>query len=307
MEPIAASAQVQFVDVPEEHRGRRLDNFLARLLKGVPRSRLYRLVRRGEVRVNGKRCRPERRLERGDRVRIPPFARVDGRPPPAPGGRLAEALAGAVLLENERLLVIDKPAGVAVHGGSGVRLGLIEAMRQLRPEWARLELAHRLDRDTSGCLVLAKDMAFLKDLQRQLKDRSVEKRYLALVTGRWPESLRLVDAPLAKNRLSSGERVVRVEPSGKPARTRFRPLRRLSGTTLIEAMPLTGRTHQIRVHCLHAGHPIVGDGKYRLGRGGPAAGGRLRLHAAAIGFAESPGGAVVEVEAPAPDWASETG
>ncbi len=304
MDPITASGRVQFVDVPAEHHGRRLDNFLARLLKGVPRSRLYRLIRRGEVRVNRKRCRPERRLERDDRVRIPPFARTEGRPPPAPGGWLAETLASAVLLENERLLVIDKPAGVAVHGGSGVRLGLVEAMRQLRPEWARLELAHRLDRDTSGCLVLAKDMAFLKALQRQLKERSVEKRYLALVTGRWPESLRLVDAPLAKNRLSSGERVVRVEPAGKPARTRFRPLRRLVETTLIEAMPLTGRTHQIRVHCLHAGHPIVGDDKYRGGRGG-AGGGRMRLHAASIAFAESPGRGAVQVEAPAPGWALE--
>ncbi|MDA1370668.1 MAG: RluA family pseudouridine synthase [Proteobacteria bacterium] len=294
------SNKVQLIRVLEPQQGQRIDNFLIRHLKGVPRSRVYRLIRRGEIRVNKKRCKPTQKLITGDEVRIPPYS---GTAPAEPGKLspgLRELLESRRLFENEAVLVINKPAGMAVHGGSGIRLGLIEAMRQIRPEWQDLELAHRLDRDTSGCLVIAKNTIFLKHIQKELKDKHVEKRYLALVHGQWPANLVQMAVPLKREAVSSSERVVRVSADGKPSLTRFTVVRRYREATLIEALPVTGRTHQIRVHCQHAGHGIVGDPKYTA----PAAGISLSrvktlcLHALHIKFTLSPGEGQVEVEAP---------
>lgn len=299
------SSQVQFVRVEDLQQGQRLDNFLFKLLKGLPRSRVYRFIRRGEVRVNKKRCKPEYKLQRGDLVRVPPHQAADLSQPPAPSQNLSRLLQDSVIKEDEAMLVINKPAGLAVHGGSGIRLGLIEAVRQIKPEWQQAELAHRIDRDTSGCLVLCKNLKYLRGLQEQLKNKSVDKRYQALVFGQWPEQLTEVDAPLAKNTLQSGERVVRVDKEGKASRTRYQVLDRFPAYTLVEARPETGRTHQIRVHCQHSGHSIVGDSKYLAGAEGPSrellSYKNLCLHAAYIGFANPLSGAQVQAAAPLPE------
>lgn len=268
--------------------GQRLDNFLLRTLKGVPKSRIYRLIRKGEVRINKGRCKPEDKLQRGDLVRIPPVRTASRSASPVPGVDLANLLRQSVIAETDDFLVFNKPAGMSIHGGSGVRIGLIEALRQLEPRWARLELAHRLDRDTSGCVVIAKQTPFLKYLHDALKARKVHKHYLALVSGSWPARLTEIDAPLSKNQLLSGERVVKSDAAGKPALTRFKVLERFGDTaTLVEAMPVTGRTHQIRVHCLIGGHPIVSDPKYgaKSRGGGQRLAPRLFLHASEIQFA----------------------
>lgn len=221
--------------------------------------------------------------------------------PPRPSSSLAALIKQNVLYEDDDLLLLNKPAGLAVHGGSGIRLGLIEAVRQIDPAWQRAELAHRLDRDTSGCLVLCKNMSYLKGLQQQLKNKTVEKDYLALVYGRWQDGLTEIDAPLQKNTLSSGERMVRVEMSGKPSRTRFEINQRFREATLLQASPETGRTHQIRVHCQFAGHSIVGDSKYRAGDSAASEGLRrykgLCLHARRIAFKNPATGDQVEVSA----------
>ncbi|MCG8414105.1 MAG: RluA family pseudouridine synthase [Pseudomonadales bacterium] len=293
--------QVQFVRIEQLNHGQRLDNFLFRHLKGVPRSRIYRFIRRGEVRINKKRCKPESRLAEGDMVRIPPHEAAEVDQPPRPSSNLTGLLKQSVLYEDEDLLLVNKPAGLAVHGGSGIRLGLIEAVRQIDLSWQQAELAHRLDRDTSGCLVLCKNMSYLKGLQQQLKNKTVEKDYLALVYGQWQGQRREVDAPLQKNTLSSGERLVRVDASGKPSRTRFQIKQRFKEATLVQASPETGRTHQIRVHCQHAGHSIVGDSKYRAGDSAASESLRrhkdLCLHAQRIAFKNPVTGKPVEVRA----------
>jgi len=297
---MSSSDKVQLLRVLEPQDGQRLDNFLMRRMKGVPRSRVYWLVRRGEVRVNKKRCKPDRKLEFGDEVRIPPFTGDSVQTPGKPGRGLQQLLLDSVLYEDEHLLVINKPAGLSVHGGTGVRLGLIEALRQMRPEWSGLELAHRLDRDTSGCLVIAKSSLFLKQIQADLKERTVQKTYLALVHGTWPDTLTVVDAPLQKNELSSGERIVKVSRDGKPSITRFKVLRRFAEATLVEASPETGRTHQIRVHCQYAGHPIIGDSKYGI-RVADASLNRIKtlcLHALRIRFLARHQEQSLEVDAP---------
>lgn len=260
---MSASNTVELVRIGNVQEGQRIDNFLMTRLKGVPRSHLYRILRRGEVRINKGRVRPSYRLQRGDLVRIPPLrcAPPDASAHPAPD-RL-EFLLSAVLYEDERLIALNKPSGMAVHGGSGLGWGLIEAMRVLRPELPELELVHRLDRETSGCLLLSKRRSTLRELHRLIHDQAVTKRYLALLTGRLEGRQLEVDAPVRKNLLRSGERVVLIDPqAGKPARTRFRPLRQLGEVTLTEVEPLTGRTHQIRVHAAHLGAPVAGDEKY---------------------------------------------
>lgn len=259
----SAGFGVRLVRVDPEYAGQRIDNFLLRELKGVPRSRLYRLLRKGEVRVNRGRVKAEYRLCSGDEVRLPPI-RQDAPPQEELrlGAGLARTLAASVIYEDELLLVVNKPAGMAVHGGSGLSWGLIEAYRVLRPELRNLELVHRLDRDTSGCLMLSKRRSGLRILHEALRNGDIDKRYWALVNGQWPETLREVNRPLAKNTLKSGERMVRVDPEGKLSRTRFRVVERFADATLVEASPITGRTHQIRVHAQVAGHPILGDDKY---------------------------------------------
>jgi len=253
---------VRVVTIDANSDGQRIDNFLLRELKGVPKSRIYNLLRRGEVRVNKGRVKAEHRLQSGDLVRIPPVrARAEGEAPDV-SVALSDRLANAILFEDEGLIVIDKPAGLAVHGGSGVNLGLIEALRVMRPQAKFLELVHRLDRDTSGCIMVAKKRSALLTLHEALRGDGIDKRYLALAAGTWPRHRRRVEAPLEKNTLRSGERVVRVSAEGKAAVTEFAVLEAFAQATLIEAAPITGRTHQIRVHAQYAGHPLAGDEKY---------------------------------------------
>ena len=295
---MSPSDKVQYVQVPERQSGQRLDNFLLRELRGLPRSRIYRLIRRGEVRVNRGRCKPETRLEKGDRVRIPPHAGLQGAAPATASEKLKQSLIDCILFEDEAMLVLNKPAGLPVHGGSGIRIGLIEALRQTRPEWLEAELAHRLDRETSGCLVIAKQVGFLRHFQRQLRTGAVDKRYLALVQGHWPQALHLIDQALRKNRLSSGERMVKPDPDGKAAKTRFQIKQQFVNATLLEIQLETGRTHQIRVHCQHAGHPIIGDRKYHLTTLAiPHK--HLTLHAQKISFHPTPASPIT-FEAPLP-------
>lgn len=253
---------VRMVEIDAGSDGQRVDNFLLRELKGVPKSRIYNLLRRGEVRVNKGRVKAEHRLHVGDVVRIPPVRMAAEAAAPNVSVGLSEHLAEAILFEDEGLLVIDKPAGLAVHGGSGVSLGLIEALRVMRPQAKFLELVHRLDRDTSGCIMVAKKRSALLTLHSALRSDGVDKRYLALAVGAWPPQRKRVEAPLEKNTLRSGERVVRVSTGGKAAVTEFAVLEAFSMATLVEAAPITGRTHQIRVHAQYAGHPLAGDEKY---------------------------------------------
>lgn len=241
----------------------RIDNFLIRVLKDVPRSAVYRLLRTGQVRVNGRRVKPGYRLSEGDRIRIPPVATKPGALGAAPSRSLRDLIAAAVIHEDRDLIVIDKPAGVAVHGGSGLSHGVIEALRAMHPQLGELELVHRLDRDTSGCLLVAKRRVALRALHRLLREREMEKRYLALVVGRWPYGRNTIDLPLETNLKHGGERVVRVHPAGQSAVTTFVPLETYGRlATLLDVKIGTGRTHQIRVHAAHAGHPVAGDPKY---------------------------------------------
>ena len=252
---------VQLVEIDAEHAGQRLDNYLLARLRGVPRSLVYRIVRSGEVRVNSARARPEQRLDRGDKVRIPPV-RVADRPNAVPGKGLIETLAGRILYEDDGLLVVNKPSGLAVHGGSGLSLGLIEALRSIRGDARSLELVHRLDKDTSGCVLIAKKRAVLRHLHAALRDGTITKTYSTLVQGRWPKRRTRVSLALEKNTVSSGERVVRADENGKASETRFRVVRAFREASLLEAQPITGRTHQIRVHAQLSGHPVAGDEKY---------------------------------------------
>ncbi len=305
MEKAAETHGVRHLTVHEDDSGQRLDNFLLRELKGVPRARLYRAVRKGEVRVNKGRVRADYRLVAGDIVRIPPLRQPAPGDVPAVPARLAKDLERRVVHEDDDILVIDKPSGLAVHGGSGLSYGLIEALRQLRPEARYLELVHRLDRDTSGLVLLAKRAATLRELHRLLREKHVDKRYLALVAGSWPKSTRVVDAPLEKNILLSGERMVRISGEGKRAVTEFSVLSRYDGATLLEARPITGRTHQIRVHAQHAGFPLLGDEKYSDQRTEQFAREiglkRLFLHASALQFTVPGSGAMNLAAPPGPD------
>jgi 23S rRNA pseudouridine955/2504/2580 synthase len=254
--------RVARVTATAEHAGRRLDNFLLHHLKGVPRSRVYRLIRSGEVRVNSRRVDAGYRLCEGDDVRVPPVTRItQGQAATVAPGRAAW-IEAHVLLEERDFLVLDKPAGLAVHGGSGVSLGAIELLRASRGDRVDLSLAHRLDRETSGCLLVAKRPSSLRDIHAQFRNGEVGKRYLALLVGKWPGRARTVDAPLETSERRGGERVVRVDAAGKPARTHFTPLERFPAAALMAVDLDTGRTHQIRVHAASVGHPVAGDQRY---------------------------------------------
>ncbi|MEE4143318.1 MAG: 23S rRNA pseudouridine(955/2504/2580) synthase RluC [Halieaceae bacterium] len=255
-------AGVHHLSVGEDSVGQRLDNFLIRELRGVPKTRLYRALRKGEIRVNKGRVKADYRLSEGDVVRIPPLRRPSPTEPAPVPRYWAEQIQQRIIYEDDNLLVINKPSGIAVHGGSGLSFGLIESLRQMRPADRYLELVHRLDRDTSGLIMVARRPAMLRELHRQLREDRVDKRYLALVAGSWPRSLRVVEAPLEKNVLQSGERMVRVARDGKRSVTEFAVVERFDRATLVEAKPVTGRTHQIRVHARHAGFPLLGDDKY---------------------------------------------
>ncbi|MHB8455132.1 MAG: 23S rRNA pseudouridine(955/2504/2580) synthase RluC [Acidiferrobacterales bacterium] len=290
--------RVRHIQVDSEHAGQRLDNFLISHLKGVPKTHIYRILRRGEVRINKGRKQADYRIQPGDIVRIPPLRTAESvtrQQATSLDPTQYAWLDTRILYEDDAFLAIDKPAGLAVHGGSGVSLGLIEMLRRLRPQARFLELVHRLDRDTSGCLLIAKKRAVLLRLHAMLREGQVDKRYLALIAGSWAGKARTVSAPLRKNQLSSGERRVDVTDSGKESASRFTPRQRYGSTqdaafaaTLVEIRLLTGRTHQARVHSAHVGHPIAGDEKYgdRVFNTAMRAFGlrRLFLHAARLNF-----------------------
>ena len=299
------AAKVQFVTIDDCHAGQRIDNFLMTQLKGVPKSRVYRILRKGEVRVNKKRVKPEYKLADGDQVRIPPIRVSEETEVPNVKLDRVAALESQILYEDDHLMVINKASGMAVHGGSGLKFGVIEGLRALRPDARFLELVHRLDRDTSGCLLVAKKRSALRSLHEQLRNKTVEKNYHALVRGQWQKTDRKVCAPLLKNTLKSGERVVRVDPQGKESETRFKILQRYQDATLVQASPITGRTHQIRVHTLHAGHPIACDDKYgdqafcsKMRQRGLN---RLFLHAAELSFLHPKTEVTMRFEAPLDD------
>jgi 23S rRNA pseudouridine955/2504/2580 synthase len=255
-------ARARIVPVDAERAGQRIDNFLLVNLKGVPRSRIYRMLRKGEVRVNKGRVKACYRLQAGDAVRIPPLYQAQPAPAGRPSTRALESLEQGILFEDQGLLVLNKPSGMAVHGGSGLSYGVIEALRGLRPQAPYLELVHRLDRDTSGCLIIAKRRSVLRELHRLLRGDGLDKRYLTLVKGHWQGGERRVDVPLLKNTLRSGERIVTVDAEGKPSVSLFRPHTLYTRASLMEVRLLTGRTHQIRVHGTAEGFPIAGDEKY---------------------------------------------
>ena len=304
----ASSAQVRLVRVADDRAGQRLDNFLLGQLKGAPKSLIYKLVRSGQVRVNGGRAKAETRLEGGDEVRIPPVRLAEaGEKTPPPKGLLA-AMEASIVFEDARLLAINKPSGLASHGGSGISHGAIETLRALRPR-ETLELVHRLDRDTSGLLIIAKKRSALTELQALMREsdaddgRGIAKRYLALLVGRMPDGTMTVDAPLHIGLRQGGERHVQVHPSGKPSLSHFRVLERRGGHSYCEVRIETGRTHQIRVHAKHISHPVAGDDKY----GEPEVNKRLRdqiglrrlfLHAASLEFALDGGRAEYVLDAP---------
>lgn len=256
---------VQIIKIPRDREGQRLDNFLLGLLKGAPRSLIYKIIRGGQVRINGKRARPEDRLDEDDEVRIPPVKIEQVDPNRAPPKSMLERLEASIVFEDKALLVINKPSGIATHGGSGISFGVIEALRALRPNEA-LELVHRLDRDTSGVLVLAKKRSALLQLQslmrEQDEDNGPEKHYLALLVGRMPTGTMTVKAALQKSVMQGGERMVRVDNDGKASVSHFTLLERRGGYSFCKIRIETGRTHQIRVHAAHIGHPVAGDEKY---------------------------------------------
>ncbi|MGE5096853.1 MAG: RluA family pseudouridine synthase [Betaproteobacteria bacterium] len=290
---------VRWIEVGEEEAGQRIDNFLLARLKGVPKSHVYRVLRSGEVRVNSGRVEASRKLAAGDRIRIPPL-RVAQREEevPAPHFRLP------ILFEDEALVAIDKPAGIAVHGGSGVAHGVIESLRSMRPEARFLELVHRLDRETSGVLLVAKRRSALTALHEMMRGRQMDKRYLVGVKGRFRNDKQHVRAALEKRTTAEGEKRVRVAEEGQAAETIFRRISRGAEFSLLEAELLTGRTHQIRVHLAHLQHPVLGDDKYgdyelnkRLRKEGLK---RMFLHAAALAFAHPLTGAALRLESPLP-------
>ncbi|TYB27584.1 23S rRNA pseudouridine(955/2504/2580) synthase RluC [Aggregatibacter actinomycetemcomitans] len=294
---------VQFLTVSDDEADQRLDNFLLARLKGVPKSLIYRIVRKGEVRVNKARSKPEYKLLADDVVRIPPV-RVAEKAQDTISNKLTKVaqLEQHIIFEDNYLLVLNKPSGIAVHGGSGLDFGVIEALRALRPAARFLELVHRLDRDTSGILLVAKKRSALRNLHEQLREKTVQKDYLALVRGQWQSHCKVVQAPLLKNELAGGERIVKVSEQGKPSETRFSVEERYTNATLIKASPVTGRTHQIRVHTQYAGHPIAFDSKYgdkefdqhmvELGLN------RLFLHAYTIRFEHPHSGETLRLTAP---------
>jgi 23S rRNA pseudouridine955/2504/2580 synthase len=292
----------RIVDVGEAV-GQRIDNFIVRILKDVPKSRIYRMIRKGEVRVNGGRIKPTYRLQPGDQVRIPPHRARPAGQPAFMGSAQLNRIEQAIIHEDDRLLVLNKPAGLAVHGGSGVSFGAIEALRRLRPDQS-LELAHRLDRDTSGCLLIAKKRSALRQLHERFRDGTLTKTYTLIAHGAWPEKQRPIALPLTKYLTHSGERRVRTDPQGKPSKTTFRIQAQApgGGATLLSAELHTGRTHQIRVHACATGHSIFGDEKYASPAELAADRGlgiqRLCLHASRVGIPD--GDSLQTFECPLP-------
>ena len=294
------SSGVRLVEVDSHRAGQRLDNFLAGKLKGVPKSAVYRMIRTGQVRINGRRCKPASRLEQGDVVRIPP-AQTRGQGEFVVSDRVRAQVEAALIQESPDLMVIDKPSGMAVHSGSGLPWGLIDALRQNRPD-EYLELVHRLDRETSGCLVLARNGKALNHLSAQFREGQVDKRYLCLLDGRMPQAVVEVNAPLRKVP-SGNQATVEVSDEGKPALTRFHLLQEHDDCSYVEAELFTGRTHQIRAHAKHIGLPLAGDDRYSgrasLKKWKKRGLSRIFLHAHRLSL-KAPSGDVLTVEAPLP-------
>ncbi|NOY62790.1 MAG: RluA family pseudouridine synthase [Gammaproteobacteria bacterium] len=299
--PVATKSPVRQITVNEGQVGQRIDNFLLNILKGVPRTYIYRILRKGEARVNKGRIKPTYRLENGDVVRVPPVRCTDpdtgkGKP----GERMMATVRDSIIYEDDDLLALNKPSGIAVHGGSGVTHGAIETIRCLYPNAPYLELVHRLDRATSGCLLIAKNRVMLLRLHELLQRGAIDKHYQALVKGEWRGEL--CSEALTRNVQQSGERMVTVSTNGKSAQTRFTPQRCFRDTTLMDVELYTGRTHQIRVHAAHAGHPLAGDDKYgddafnrRMRHDGLK---RLFLHADSIAFKITETGRKYRIETP---------
>jgi 23S rRNA pseudouridine955/2504/2580 synthase len=279
---------VHYIEVDADHRQQRIDNFLFSRLKGLPKSRIYKALRTGEIRVNKKRTKPDYKLHEGDRIRVPPLRVAKPLNVSLPGHRLQAIVRKAIIYEDHDFLILNKPAGIAVHGGSGIVFGVIEILRASFPKLKFLELVHRLDRETSGCLLLAKKSSMLREVHGLLTARKVHKTYWLLVTGKCDFKQKTVNVALRKNVLKSGERIVTVDLEGKPAKTLFKRLKILPNMTLLEAKPITGRTHQIRVHAAYIGHPIIGDEKYgneAANKNAKAIGiKQLCLHSAALEF-----------------------
>lgn len=301
-QPQEIKTEVKFVEIDADMAGQRIDNFLKNQLKQIPKSMIYRIIRKGEVRVNKKRVKAEYKLKDGDLVRVPPVkiaAQTDDAPVISTKLNQVAKLESCIIFEDDSLLILNKPSGLAVHGGSGLHFGAIEALRALRPQARFLELVHRIDRDTSGILLIAKKRSALRHLQAQFREKTIQKSYFALVMGQWRAQCKSVNAPLLKNEQNS---IVRVNPNGKASLTRFKIIERFEEATLVQASPVTGRTHQIRVHCQYMGSPIAWDDRY----GDPRFDAytrefgldRLFLHAAEIRFTHPKDETVMEISAP---------
>lgn len=295
---------VQMIEITEDHADQRLDNFLISKLKGVPKSRIYRIVRKGEVRVNKGRVSIKYRLQPGDTVRIPPVRQAELEVETFLPQNLKRSLEQGILYEDDVLLILNKPSGFAVHGGSGLASAIIEGLRQLRPQAQFLELVHRLDRNTSGCLLIAKKRSALRKLHELFRGEGIEKSYLAVLAGQWARKKLQVTAPLQKNVGQGGERMVIVSQAGKASDTLFKRIRLLKDATLVEAFPKTGRTHQIRVHAAWLGHPVIGDDRYgdfEVNRSFRQKGHkRLFLHAYQLKFIHPVSGEPLIITAPMP-------
>jgi len=296
---------VQFIDISAAQAGQRIDNFLLTLSKGVPKSRIYRAIRKGEVRVNKGRIKQTYKIQAGDNVRVPPLHTSEKSKINTVSDRFRRQITESIILEDDALLVLNKPSGVAVHAGSNIEQGLIEALRIIRADLPYLELVHRLDRDTSGCLLIAKSREALLNMQQQMKNHEIDKRYLTLLKGSWGSEERLIEQPLMKNSVSSGERMVIVDPEGKYSKTIFKPIESFVQAQFTEVILFTGRTHQIRVHSAYLGHPVASDEKYgqrnfnrdmkKLGLK------RLFLHAWKLGIAHPITGQKLKLKAPLPE------
>jgi 23S rRNA pseudouridine955/2504/2580 synthase len=301
-----AIPKVQWVEITEDNSEQRLDNFLITRLKGVPKSRIYRIVRKGEVRVNKGRVGVKYRLVTGDIVRIPPVRQAESTADalPAISRGLIDILQHNILFEDEALLIANKPSGFAVHGGSGIDTGIIEGFRRINPEQRFLELVHRLDRDTSGCLLIAKKRSALRSLHEQFRKDTVTKAYLALLSGQWARKKLVVNQPLQKNVNKGGERMVVISKTGKESETLFKRLKCYRDATLVEVSPKTGRTHQIRVHAAYLNHPIVGDERYGFNEANKTFKNRgykrMFLHAETLQFQHPISGETLKISAPLP-------
>ena len=296
---------VQMISISDAQDGQRVDNFLCSIIKGVPKSHIYKIVRSGEVRVNKGRVKASTRIKTGDIVRIPPLHKKNNDSDRQVPDQAKDRLRKSVLFEDDALIVVNKASGMAVHGGSGISLGLIEVARQIWPKESKLELVHRLDRETSGCLILARTRSALLNMQKQLQGHQITKEYTALCIGKWPSHIRTVDAPLKRNQLKSGERIVNVSEQGKPAETHFRVVQRFNNYSLLRVGLISGRTHQIRVHTQLTGHPLAADIKYGNSQANAelkALGlNRLFLHSSLLKFKHPISKELIEIEAPLPE------